>query len=79
MNANEELTKLRVEVEFLRDFIQRMKSHFPTDSSGYACMYCDMGDAGYSALGPGTHDNKCPYRAIQMYEETYGKINDSDI
>lgn len=71
-----EANKLREEVEYTKDFMKRMKSHFPSDSAGFACMYCDMGQAGYSALGDGTHDNKCPYRAIQTYEETYGKLDD---
>ena len=64
------------EIELVREFMLRMKAYFPMDSSGYACMFCDMGGAGCSAMGPGTHDNKCPYRTIQLYEEIYGKIKD---
>lgn len=64
------MTKEEIAIEFMI----RMKSHFPSDNSGYACMYCDMGDAGYSSMGEGTHDDKCPYRTIQLYEELFGEL-----
>lgn len=62
----------REELEILREFMDRMKDSFPSDESGYACMFCDMGGAGYSCRGEGFHDDKCPYLTIKAYYETFG-------
>lgn len=64
------------ELEISREFMLRMKKYFPADHQHkYACMFCDMGQAGYSSMGEGTHDNECPYRTIIWYEEEFGKLD----
>lgn len=45
--------------------MEKLLTMLPKNHSGYACNFCDMGDAGYSRLGPGTHDDGCPAHWIR--------------
>lgn len=38
-----------------------------------ACNTCDMGDSGYSKLGPGHHDDKCIIFRLHMALSKYEK------
>jgi len=52
---------LKIAEKSLR-FLIEAEPHEP--DTEYSCMYCDMGDAGYSSKGDGYHDDKanccCP-------------------
>ena len=62
----EEIESLKEANKVLRVALDETRKLLPSDQSGFACLFCDMGDSGRSSRGQGSHDDDCFFYSSAM-------------
>lgn len=53
------------------EIVKQIPDHCPSEPEmDSACMFCDMGGAGYSSKGDGHHDDKCIWNQSREFLKT---------